>query len=165
MSLLAENIVRRLVYGKPVKSILVVGTTNTNASALMEFLLMAEGEGKGMIISSAGISASDGFPMDSKALSFLKAAGIDASGFRSRKLTDVMAANFELILCTSMTVKGFLLFLYPEATIYTLSEYALMGTDVYGMEDLSVEEYRRVAEELHEMARRIIARATKNTTF
>jgi len=97
VSLLAENIVRRLVYGKPVKSILVVGTTNTNASALMEFLLMAEGEGKGMIISSAGISASDGFPMDSKALSFLKAAGIDASGFRSRKLTDVMAANFELI--------------------------------------------------------------------
>ncbi|MBX8630947.1 MAG: hypothetical protein KIY12_00275 [Thermoplasmata archaeon] len=162
---MAENIVRRLVFGKPVRSILVVGTTNTNASALMEFLLKAEGEGKEMKFSSAGLSASDGSPMDARASSFLMAAGIDASGFRSRKLTDAMAGNFELMLCTSMAVKGFLLFLYPEATIYTLSEYALIGSDVSGMEGMPEDEYRQAAEELREMAKRIIARATKNTTF
>ncbi len=164
----AENIVRRLVYGKPASRILVVGSANLDASPLMEFLLKGASAGKDMVIESAGLSAAEGLEMSRRAYSFLADHGFDVrelAKFRSRKLSDTMAANFQLLLVTSMAVKGFLLFLYPDAVIYTFSEYALIGSDVGEIANTTDSEYIGICNELSEMARRIVARALKNTTF
>ncbi len=166
--MLAESIIRRLVYGRPVSRILVVGGVNLDASPIMQYLLMAASAGKGMVIESAGLSAVEGMQMSTRASSFLSNRGISAaelSGFRSRKLTDTLARDFELLLVTSMAVKGFLLFLYPDMTIYTFSEYALIGADAGEMAAADDDEYVRMGNELAEMAVRIVARAVKNTTF
>lgn len=162
---LAENIVRRLVFGRPVGSILIVGSRNTDASAIVEHLIRREAEGKGITVSSAGISATPGEGMSERALAFLKGIGIDASSFRTRKLDDTIVNNFELLLATGMAIKGMLLFLYPQGTIYTLSEYALTGADVDMMSSLDDSEFYSAALELNEMAKRIVNRALKNKIF
>jgi hypothetical protein len=165
---LAENIIRRLVYGKPVSRILVVGNADIDASPVMQYLLKAEAVGKGMTIESAGLSATGGESMSPRALEFLSGRGANREelvAFRSRKLSDKLARDFELLLVTSMAVKGFLLFLYPDMTIYTFSEYALIGSDVGEMRSAGDSDYFRIGEEMAEMAKRIVARAIKNTTF
>lgn len=165
---MAENIIRRLVYGKPVRRILVIGSTNIDASPVMEYLLRVEAAGKGMTIESAGLSAADGLSMSPRALEFLSGRGMsgeELAAFKSRKLSNELAGDFELLLVTSMAVKGFLLFLYPDMTIYTFSEYALIGSDVGEMGGADDAGYVRIGEEMVEMARRIVARAIKNTTF
>ena len=165
---MAENIIRRLVYGKPVNRILVVGGANVDASPIMQYLLRAESAARAMTVESAGLSASEGMQMSARAHAFLSNRGIrqdELSSFRSRKLSDALARDFELLLVSSMALKGFLLFLYPDMTIYTFSEYALIGSDAGEMAGADDDEYARIANELAEMSVRIVARAVKNTTF
>jgi protein-tyrosine-phosphatase len=165
---LSENIIRRLVFGKPVNSILVIGSANADASPVMEHLLRREARERDITVSSAGLSAAEGQPMSVRAASFLAGRAFkeeEIQRFRSRKLSDEMVQQFELLLATSMTVKGFLLFLYPDSTIYTFSEYALIGSDVGEMTTVDDHAYVRICEEMAEMSKRIIARAVKNITF
>lgn len=162
---MAENIVRKLIFGKPVKKILVVGAENRNASALMQYLLLHEPAATGMEIGSAGIAAREGGSMSERAVEYLRSRGIEVTGFRTKKLSNLMVENAELLLSTSMAIKGILLFSYPMSTIYTLSEYALMGTDVGDMGKLGDSDFMKIADELSDMAVRIAKRATKNATF
>jgi len=165
---LSENIIRRLVFGKPVKRILVVGSANADASPIMEYLLKREAGERDITVLSAGLSAVEGQPMSLRASSFLADREFkeeEIHEFRSRKLSDSIVRQFELLLATSMAVKGFLLFLYPDSIIYTFSEYALIGSDMGEMTTVDDQTYRRMCEEMAEMSKRIIARASKNTTF
>ncbi len=124
----------------------------------------AEGGGK-VTATSAGIWAEDGLEISARAARFLESKGVDASGFRSRKFYDGMCDENQLTITMNMGIKGMLLFRKPEAVIYTLSEYSLMGADISKMEGMEEKAYAETMEELDEMVKRAYKRATRNVTF
>ncbi len=168
---MAENVLRRFIFGKPVDSILFVGERNKDASAVAELLLSkynaeAVGEGKPPVRSaSAGIWAEDGSSISARAAAFLASKDIDSSAFRSRKFNPGMCDTHQLTLTLDMGIKGMLLFKKPEAVIYTLSEYALIGADIAKAGLLSDADYTGTMVELDEMIQRSHRRAIRNVTF
>lgn len=166
---MAENILRKFIFGKPVESILFVGEKNRDASAIADLLLnhyaSISEESRKCRSSSAGMWAEDGHGVSERASAFLTAKDVNASAFRSRKFREEMCDQHQLTLTLDMGVKGMLLFKKPQAVIYTLSEYSLMGADITKASALSDEEYGRTMEELDEMIKRSLKRATRNVTF
>ena len=166
---MAENILRKFIFGKPVESILFVGERNRDASAAAGLLLnhyasLSE-EGRKCRATSAGIWAEDGQGISERASAFLASRGVDSHAFSSRKFSESMCDEHQLTLALDMGVKGMLLFRKPEAVIYTLSEYALMGADITKASSLNDENYRQMMEELDEMIKRSLKRATRYVTF
>ncbi len=168
---LAENVLRRFIFGKPVQTILFVGERNRDASAVAELLLnhysaIAVKEGKQPVrASSAGIWAEEGLGISTRAAAFLASRGIDSGAFRSRKFREQMCDENQLTITLDMGVKGMLLFKKPEAVIYTFSEYSLMGADISKASELDDSEYARTMEELAEMTERTNKRASRNVTY
>lgn len=166
---MAENILRKFIFGKPVESILFVGERNRDASAAAQLLLnhyaQQSVEERKCSSSSAGIWGEEGQGVSERALAFLASKGVDAADFRSRKFAENMCDEHQLTLALDMGVKGMLLFRKPEAVIYTLSEYALMGADITRAASMSDVDYLRMMEELDEMVKRSLKRATRNVTF
>lgn len=162
---------RRFIFGKPVQTILFVGERNTDASAVCELLLnhyaeQGRAEGKPPVrAASAGMWAEEGAEISSRAGSYLASKGIDASGFRSRRFSAEMCDANQLTLTLDMGVKGMLLFRKPEAVIYTLSEYSLMGADITKAWELGDEAYASTMAEIDEMITRSYKRASRNVTF
>ncbi len=162
---------RRFIFGKPVQTVIFVGERNRDASAVAELLLnhysgVGEGEGKPPVhASSAGIWAEEGEQISERGALFLSSKGIDSSQFRSRKFDGSMCDENQLTLTFDMGVKGMLLFKKPEAVIYTLSEYSLMGADITKAYDMDDSTYSQVMEELDEMIVRVHKRASRNVTF
>lgn len=76
-----------------------------------------------------------------------------------------MCDENQLTLTLDMGVKGMLLFTRPEAVIYTLSEYSLMGADMSKVSELGNSAYAETMEELSEMIERVHKRASRNVTF
>lgn len=150
---------------------LFVGETNRDASAVSEMLLNhyakeAERSGAASVAaSSAGIWAEEGRGPSERASAFLLSKAVDTTQFISRKFSERMCDEHQLTLAMNMAIKGMLLFKKPEAVIYTLSEYALMGADISAMGRLGDAEYSAAMEELDEMIRRSHKRATRNVTF
>ena len=168
---MAENVLRRFIFGKPVQTILFVGEANRDASAVSGVLLnhysdIAEKEGKAAVrAGSAGMWAEEGGRMSERASAYLASKGIDGSSFRSRKFRDSMCDENQLTLVLGMGLKGMLLFKRPDAVIYTLSEYALMGADITKASELGDADYSATMQELDEMIQRSHKRATRNVTF
>ncbi|MEM3851976.1 MAG: hypothetical protein QXP70_03150 [Methanomassiliicoccales archaeon] len=162
---MAENVIRGLLFGRKVGSVLIVGEDNKGASAVMEYLLSVQQQASGMKISSAGIGGEGGAPLPQKIITYLQSIGMDARAFRTRVYSPRAAADYELLLATSMGVKGLLLFLNQGAAVYTLSEYALTGSDVGNLEGMNEAEFQSTMEMLNTMAQRIAARASKNKIF
>ncbi len=168
---MAENILRKLVFGEPVSSVLIVDTLDSDAAPIAEHLLRSiarDSSGSGgtlQSVSSAGISGELGLPMSERAKSYLSKRGISSDGFTARRFDPHMAYSNQLTLASDMAVKGVLLFLAPGAQIYTVSEYSLTGSDIPPMERLDDESYLSVCDELGVMMARVAKRATRNKTF
>jgi protein-tyrosine phosphatase len=80
--------------------ILFVCTGNICRSPIAELLLQQRSDelGLGLAVSSAGTRALNGKPMHPESQRVLLERGIDASDFRSRMLTEVIAADADLVL-------------------------------------------------------------------
>lgn|GEM_PF-2977477 len=166
---MAENVLRRIVFGKPVKSILFVDQKNTDASAICEILarnrIRQERRYAGILVSSAGFSAENGLEMSARAAGFLARKGFDTDKFRSKKLTEEMIDGYELVLTMEMGLKGMILFLRREIPVYTISEYALSGGDFEDFETMDDAQYIKACEELSGMIEGVLKRATRNTVI
>jgi len=80
------------------KRILIVCIGNICRSPTAEFLFRERLAHRGIDISSAGLKALVGRPMDDNAMQILKEHGIDAAEHRARQLDQGMLRNADLIL-------------------------------------------------------------------
>ena len=80
------------------KNILVVCLGNVCRSPVAEFLFRRDLGERDIRVSSAGLGALVGRPMDENAIELLKEEGIDASEHRARQLEPSMLRDADLIL-------------------------------------------------------------------
>lgn len=80
------------------KRILIVCVGNICRSPTAEFLFREKMKHRDIHISSAGLKALVGRPMDDQAMQILKEHGIDAAGHRARQLDPAMLREADLVL-------------------------------------------------------------------
>ena len=113
---------------RDIKNILFVCTGNSCRSVIAEALLkkILNDRGKEDIkVSSAGISAIGGFTPTENTIKVLKQQGIDASGYKTAKLTPDVIKSADLILAMENLHKAKVLTYVPDAKAktYLLREY------------------------------------------
>ena len=99
-----------------------------------------KGLGKeGIKISSAGVSAIDGFHPMRETIEVMKREGVDVSGFQSRALTDEMIRDSDLILVMAAHHMDDIIKRVPQAASKThiLKQYGRQN-DSYTCEDLDI---------------------------
>jgi protein-tyrosine phosphatase len=97
-------------------SILVVCLGNVCRSPVAEFLFRRELGERDIRVSSAGLGALVGQPMDKHAMALLKDRGIDASEHRARQLEPSMLREADLILAMEQRHLNSVARLAPEAS-------------------------------------------------
>lgn len=109
------------------KKILFVCTGNSCRSVMAEglFKKMTEGRKEQFEISSAGISAIDGYPPTAETIRVMETEGADVSEHRSRRLTMDMIRQSDHIYVMERFHRDFILRLAPEAAakVSLLTEY------------------------------------------
>jgi protein-tyrosine phosphatase len=98
------------------KNILVVCLGNVCRSPVAEFLFRRELGERDIRVSSAGLGALVGQPMDENAMALLKDRGIDASEHRARQLEPSMLREADLILAMEQRHLNSVARLAPEAS-------------------------------------------------
>lgn len=78
--------------------ILLVCIGNICRSPTAEYLFRQRLASRGAIVSSAGLGALAGHPMDATALDVLAAHGVDGTAHRARQLTPAMLREADLVL-------------------------------------------------------------------
>jgi protein-tyrosine phosphatase len=78
--------------------VLIVCVGNICRSPTAEFLFREKLKHRGIHVSSAGLKALVGRPMDQNAMQILKENGIDAAGHRARQLDPAMLREADLVL-------------------------------------------------------------------
>ena len=108
--------------------VLVVCVGNLCRSPLAERLLQARLADSGVRVSSAGVGAVVGAPMDASAASELTRLGGDPSGFVARQLTASMANDADLVLTATRDIRSQVVALAPTALkrTFTLRELAAL---------------------------------------
>lgn len=125
-----------------IRSILFVCTGNScrsiMAEGLMKEALKSLGK-KGIMVSSAGVSAIDGFHPTKETIDVMKREGVDVSGLRSRSLTDEMIKDSDLVLVMSAHHMDDVIRRVPSAASKThvLKEYGI-SDDLRGSEPLDI---------------------------
>jgi protein-tyrosine phosphatase len=97
-------------------SILVVCLGNVCRSPVAEFLFRHELGERDIRVSSAGLGALVGRPMDDNAIALLQSRGIDASEHRARQLEPSMLREADLILAMEQRHLNSVARLAPEAS-------------------------------------------------
>jgi len=111
-----------------IRSVLFVCTGNScrsiMAAGLMKDALKRLGK-EDIKVSSAGVSAVDGFHPTPETIEVMKKAGMDVSGMRSRRLTDEIIRGADLILVMAAHHRDDIISRVPEAASKThiLREY------------------------------------------
>ncbi len=115
--------------------VLVVCVGNVCRSPLGERLLAAR-LGDGFEVSSAGVGALVGEPMDHEAAAHLARLGGSAEGFAARQLTEAVVRGSDLVLTATKEVRARVLQESPVALrrTFTLRELAAL-VDVVGAHD------------------------------
>ena len=108
--------------------IMFVCTGNICRSPMGELLLTRYLRGTSIAVSSAGTHGLPRHPIDPSSGRIMTSAGIDPSGFRSRRLTRDMADGADLILCFEASQRKDIVTLAPGAIGYTflLPDFANM---------------------------------------
>ena len=113
------------------KNILFVCTGNSCRSVMAEglFKKFVEGRSGKFSVSSAGISAVDGFPATEETVRVMREAGADVSNHQSRRLTLEMIKSADKIFVMERFHKDWVLRLAPEADdkVMLLTEYSKKG--------------------------------------
>ena len=109
------------------KKILFVCTGNSCRSVMAEGLfkhMTADRAGE-FSVSSAGISAVDGYPASDQTIRVMKEEGVDVSKHQSRRLTLEMVKSVDRIYTMEMMHKEFVLRLCPNAAgkVFLLTEF------------------------------------------
>ncbi len=105
-----------------IKSVLLVCTGNSCRSVMAEAILkkaLKEAGKEYIAVESAGISAIDGMGPTQETIEVLRKAGLDASGIRSRSLTDEMIKKADLILVMAAHHMDDIIHRMPEAASKT----------------------------------------------
>lgn len=110
--------------------IMFVCTGNICRSPMGELLLAKYFEGTSITVSSAGTRGLPHHEIDPSSRKLMESAGIDASAFRSRRLTQQIADSADLILCFEKKHRTDIVTVNPTAVSHTflLSEFAAMST-------------------------------------
>jgi protein-tyrosine phosphatase len=98
------------------KRILIVCVGNICRSPTAEFLFREKLRHRGIHISSAGLKALVGRPMDDNAMQILKERGIDAVEHRARQLDPTMLREADLVLAMERDHLKVVSRLAPEAS-------------------------------------------------
>lgn len=112
------------------KQVLLVCSGNTcrspMAAALLRKALANRGRGQEVTVLSAGIGAGEGDRAAAFAVDVMRERGLDLSGHRSRRLTDELLAEADLVLTMTAAHKHEVQCQAPRegAKVYTLAEYA-----------------------------------------
>jgi Protein-tyrosine-phosphatase len=150
-----------------IKNILFVCTGNSCRSIMAEGLMrraLKELGKENITVSSAGVSAIDGFQPTGETIEVMKRNGIDASDFISKSLTDEMIIGSDLILAMTAHHKSDIIEQVPEAAFktYLLKEYGARdnscgqaGMDISDPIGKPMEVYERTLEEIKEEVDRI----------
>lgn len=113
----------------PAYRLLVVCVGNVCRSPLAERLLIDRLPRARYVVSSAGVAAPVGAPMDPEAAAELEARGGSASGFAARQLTSSLVAAADLVLTATLEVRSRVLEDNPVALrrTFTLLEAAALA--------------------------------------
>ena len=108
--------------------VLVVCEGNLCRSPLAERLLQSRLADSGVRVSSAGVRAVVGAPMDASAAAELTRLGGDPSDFTARQLTASMANDADLVLAATRDIRGQVVAVAPAALkrTFTLRELAAL---------------------------------------
>ncbi|HHW03913.1 MAG TPA: low molecular weight protein arginine phosphatase [Thermoanaerobacterales bacterium] len=154
------------------KRVVFVCTGNTcrssMAEALFKKILQEQGRERDIMVESCGIAAVEGMPASSNAVKVMKEEGIDISSHRARQLSEEIL-KADLILTMTKNHKDYILNRFPntKGRVFVLEEFA---SDRMGDEDVDIsdpyggdeETYRRVAMEIKEKLKNVLARLEKN---
>jgi protein-tyrosine phosphatase len=101
------------------------------------FRKMLGGRVKEFLVSSAGISALDGFPATEETIRVMREEGVDVSRHRSRRLSLEMIRDADKIFVMEMMHKDMILRLDPGAgdKVFLLTEF-MEGAAPYGQPDI-----------------------------
>jgi len=135
------------------KKLIFVCTGNTCRSPMAEGLLKhLLGPDCGWEISSAGVSAADGWPASRNAVLAAELLGIDLSGHLSRRLTPAMVREADLIVTMTVDHRDAVLAMVPESEgkVFLLKSFGIAqcAADIFDPVGQGVDVYCRVRDEI-----------------
>jgi protein-tyrosine-phosphatase len=138
------------------------------AEALFKKILKERGRERDIMVESCGIAAVEGMPASPNAVKVMKEEGIDISSHRARLLSEEIL-KADLILTMTKNHKDYILNKLPETKgrVFVLEEFAsgqrgdenVDISDPYGGDEQT---YRRVADEIKEKLKNVLARLEKS---
>ena len=133
--------------------IVFVCTGNTCRSPMAEALAKSifESHGLDIIVRSAGVSTGDGYPASENAIAAMLEENIDLQAHKSTQISREILADASLVLTMTKGHLSEVRSICPEASAFTLGEYAMTDSDISDPFGDSLEVYRECAAQIKEL--------------